>query len=117
MGEVLCRLAELPDGESKGFDRGAGTVPREVFVVREGRRLFGYVNACPHLGTPLEFQPDRFLSADGSHILCTTHGAIFRIEDGYCLAGPCAGRRLEPLALTLDAEDRVLLAGAGDAGR
>ena len=111
--DVLCRLADLPDGDSKGFDRGDGAEPREVFVVREGRRLYGYVNSCPHLGTPLEFQPDRFLSADGSHILCSTHGALFRIEDGYCLAGPCAGRSLEAVALALDAEDRVLLGGAG----
>lgn len=27
---------------------------------------------------------------------CATHGAIFRVEDGVCLAGPCQGDQLEP---------------------
>ena len=34
--------------------------------------------------------PDRFLSADGSLIVCATHGAEFRITDGECLRGPCS---------------------------
>lgn len=105
----LCRLADLADGESKGFDRGPGASPRDIFLVREGAAVRGYVNACPHLGVPLEFQPDRFLTADGAYILCATHGALFRIEDGHCFAGPCAGLGLEPLALTVDAEGQVLL--------
>ena len=26
----------------------------------------------------------------------TGHGALFRLEDGVCVAGPCAGERLKP---------------------
>ena len=44
--------------------------------------MIGYVNSCPHLGSPLDWVPNRFLSADGRHVLCATHGALFRIEDG-----------------------------------
>lgn len=113
----LCRLQEIPDGEARGFDLGPGLEPREVFVVRDGRRLHGYVNACPHLGTPLEFQPDRFLTADGSFILCSTHGALFRIEDGYCIAGPCAGRSLTGVGLVVDPSGAVLLAPSGTSSR
>ncbi len=113
----LCDRAEIPDGEARGFDLGRGAEPREVFVVREGARLYGYVNACPHIGTPLEFTPNQFLTAGGEYILCSTHGALFRIEDGYCVAGPCAGMRLAPLALTVDDSGAVLLDEAGTSSR
>lgn len=106
---VLCRLDEIPDGGSKGFDLGPGHDPREIFVVREGRRLHAYVNSCPHLGTPLEFTPDQFLSHDGSHILCSTHGALFEIEDGTCIAGPCMGDSLQALPVALDEQERVFV--------
>jgi len=35
-------------------------------------------------------------------IVCATHGATFRPEDGYCIAGPCAGDRLEPVAVRVE---------------
>jgi nitrite reductase/ring-hydroxylating ferredoxin subunit len=60
------------------------------------------VNSCPHIGTPLEWTPDRFLSADGSRIVCATHGAEFRISDGECLRGPCFGERLEPVIVSIE---------------
>lgn len=106
---VLCRLEEIEDGGAKGFVLGEGIDAEEVFVVRAGRRLHGYVNSCPHTGAPLEIVPDRFLNADGSHIICSTHGALFRITDGHCVAGPCAGDCLSPAPVAIDAEDRVIL--------
>ena len=77
-------------------------------MVRRGERVFGYVNACPHAGTPLDWQPDRFLDAEGSRLMCHTHGALFRVEDGYCEAGPCAGDRLTPFAVEIDAAGQVV---------
>jgi nitrite reductase/ring-hydroxylating ferredoxin subunit len=59
------------------------------------------VNSCPHIGTPLDWMPDRFLSADGSRIVCATHGAEFRITDGECLRGPCFGERLERVVIQI----------------
>ena len=61
-----------------------------------------YVNACPHIGTPLDWVPDRFLSRDGTRIICATHGAEFRINDGFCTRGPCVGASLEPLLITIN---------------
>jgi nitrite reductase/ring-hydroxylating ferredoxin subunit len=46
--------------------------------------------------------PDRFLSADGSHIICATHGAEFRISDGECVYGPCMGDRLEAVMIQIN---------------
>lgn len=106
---VLCRLEEIADGQAKGFVFGEGLARREIFVVRQGRRVRGYVNSCPHVGTPLDFPADRFMNADGSYLLCRTHGALFEIGNGYCVAGPCAGKSLTPVAVELDSDGRVRL--------
>ncbi len=108
---VLCRLADIEDGQAKGFTLGAGRGAREVFVVREDHQLFGYVNSCPHQGTPLNWQDDRFISDHSGLILCATHGAQFEIEDGACVSGPCAGQALEAVPVTVDAEGRIVLIG------
>ncbi len=78
----LCRADAVPEGGARGFRFGSGPDLQMVFVVRRGGLLYAYDNACPHLGTPLNFLPDRFLDRDGRHLLCATHGARFRIEDG-----------------------------------
>ena len=113
----LCRLDDIEDGEGKGFVLGEGAVRREVFVVREDEAVYGYENVCPHAGTPLDWEPDRFLNADGSYLMCHTHGALFRIEDGYCIAGPCAGMSLTPVPLRLAADGAVHLAPTAERAR
>ena len=110
-GTLLCRLGDIEDGEAKGFLLGEGVEQRDIFVVRDGARAFGYVNSCPHVGTPLDWTPDEFMSGDGGHIMCRTHGALFEIADGTCIAGPCIGDRLTPVALELDGEGRIILVG------
>ncbi len=103
VGTVLCRLDEIEDGAARGFTLETAEGPLDIFVVREGARAYGYVNACPHVGTPLDWQPHDFMSEDGSHIQCATHGALFRIEDGACIAGPCAGDRLQAVEIAVEA--------------
>ncbi|MGH7076271.1 MAG: Rieske (2Fe-2S) protein [Stellaceae bacterium] len=98
----LCRVEDIPDGTARGFSFGSGIDRREIFVHRAGDCLRGYDNACPHQGTPLNFLPDRFLTREGDRFLCTTHGAQFRIADGYCLSGPCQGKSLKPIELRVE---------------
>lgn len=66
-----------------------------LFAVRRGERVFAYVNACPHSGVPLDWTPHRFLNAGGTLVVCSVHGAEFRVEDGMCLRGLCKGDRLD----------------------
>jgi len=95
---VVCRLSEL-EGGARGFTLGSGDWPLRGFVVRVGDTVRGYLNRCPHAGHPLDLLPQRFLTADGTLILCSSHGALFEKASGYCVAGPCAGRALTPIAL------------------
>jgi nitrite reductase/ring-hydroxylating ferredoxin subunit len=95
---VVCRLSEL-EGGARGFTVGSGSWPLRGFVVRVGDVVRGYLNRCPHAGHPLDLLPQRFLTADGTLILCSSHGALFEKATGLCLAGPCAGRTLTPIAL------------------
>jgi nitrite reductase/ring-hydroxylating ferredoxin subunit len=94
---VLCRLADVPDGGSRGFIVGEGTGAEEMFIVRRGGQVFVYRNSCPHTGASLDWQPDVFLDPERRYIQCATHGALFRIEVGYCLHGPCLGSHLSPV--------------------
>ncbi len=109
---TLCRLEDIPDGGAKGFPAPPGGFTG-LIVVRQGAAVFVYLNDCPHIGTPLDWTPDRFLSRDGRFIVCATHGAEFRIADGVCIRGPCCGDRLE--AVPVEIRDGVVLVPA-DAG-
>jgi nitrite reductase/ring-hydroxylating ferredoxin subunit len=95
--QPLFQLEEIPDGGSRGFEVSEPGLPAQrLLAVRLGSSVHVYLNICPHRGTPLDWRPDDFLDADGEHIVCASHGALFRIEDGVCLAGPCIGDQLEP---------------------
>ncbi|MEP4548342.1 MAG: Rieske (2Fe-2S) protein [Saccharospirillum sp.] len=93
----LCSVHDLNEGESLGFD----ITDKPVFAVRKDGEIFVYHNECPHLGVELEFQENDFLDLDGALIQCSTHGALFEIETGHCLSGPCQGDYLKPAEFTV----------------
>ena len=101
-GTALCRLDEIADPGAKGFDFRQGDLVFAGFVVRKGGAVLGYVDSCPHAGWPLAAAPDRYLTRDGERLFCGGHGALFRIEDGLCVVGPCAGDSLWPWPVTVD---------------
>jgi nitrite reductase/ring-hydroxylating ferredoxin subunit len=90
---VLCHIDDLAEDSSKGFELGG----KSLFAVKKDGQIFLYHNQCPHLGVELNWQEDQFLDMDNALIQCATHGALFIIEDGECVSGPCQGRRLEPV--------------------
>jgi len=102
----LCHIEEIPDGGARGFGPAEGGFTG-LFAVRRGADVVVYVNSCPHIGVPLDWMPDKFLTADGQRIVCATHGAEFRIADGVCVRGPCLGDRLEPVMI--EVKDGVIL--------
>ncbi len=111
MPEVdLGPLAEIDDPGSKEFRIGDGDWPFKGFVVRKGERVFAYQNMCPHAGHPLNWKPDSFLTPERESIICASHGAVFEIESGECVAGPCPGRSLTPVTVEIR-DGHVLVTG------
>jgi nitrite reductase/ring-hydroxylating ferredoxin subunit len=97
---LICASAAL--GESAmGVRFAIASQPGEEkgFAVRHCGAVHGYVNRCPHLGTELDWQPGEFFDVAGLYLVCSTHGAIFEPRTGLCVAGPCRGASLEPLAV------------------
>lgn len=91
----VCALDEIGDGAARGFEIPGGMY--DGFVMRRGGRVHAYLNTCPHQGNPLNWKPDAFLTRNRELIMCSVHGAIFGIEDGRCVGGPCAGQSLRAL--------------------
>ena len=96
----LCAPNELTEGQSRGFS----LAELKLLVVRREGQVYAYQNRCPHRGIPLEWRPDQFLDHSNSLIQCATHGALFLIESGECVAGPRGGQSLKALNCREDAD-------------
>jgi nitrite reductase/ring-hydroxylating ferredoxin subunit len=90
---LLISSHELEDGQSKGFIIH-GT---NLFILRHQGRVVAYINSCPHRKVPLEWLPNQFLDYDKQFIHCATHGALFTIDNGLCISGPCHQKSLTSL--------------------
>ncbi|MFA1030544.1 Rieske 2Fe-2S protein [Pseudomonas syringae pv. helianthi] len=108
--KFLCTSRHLPEAQSRGFELGE----HSLFAVRRQGHVFVYKNRCPHRGIALEWQPDQFLDSSTSLIQCATHGALFLIESGECVAGPCAGHSLSAIESREDAEGIWVCLPMGD---
>ena len=93
----LCHLNDIIEGGCKEFTVD-GTL---LFAVKHQNKVYLYHNRCPHMGIQLNWQPDQFLDMDKTLIQCSTHGALFIIHSGECVAGPCRGQRLKPIFFEL----------------
>ncbi len=107
----ICRLDSLADPGARGIDIELDDLAVSAFLVRKGQRLFCYVNLCPHAGNPLEWRPDAFLTRDRSRMICSRHGAVFEIESGVCVEGPCPGARLRALRVGVENGEIVVYGG------
>jgi len=93
-GVRLCALEEIGDPGARNFVLQMKAGRFHGFVIRRGFEVRGYVDRCPHMGLPLAQTLDQYLAGDGELIACSWHGALFRVEDGVCVGGPCVGARL-----------------------
>lgn len=94
-------LDEIEDPGCREFSIGDGEWPFKGFVVRRGDDVFAYQNFCAHLGHPLNWMPDRFLTKDLKAVMCASHGALYEIDTGLCFAGPCLGKELIKVELAV----------------
>ncbi len=104
------RLDEIDDPGCREFTIGEGDWPFRGFVVRQGDAVYAYQNYCMHVGHPLNFKPDSFLTKDKSLIICASHGALYEIDSGLCVAGPCPGKTLRALPVRVE-DGEVIVEG------
>jgi len=101
---IICHINDLTENQSKGFNING----QLIFAVKKYDKVHVYQNSCPHLGIQLEMVPDQFLDSTHSLIMCSMHGALFRIEDGYCVSGPCLDQSLKNIPFTIENEQVVV---------
>lgn len=111
-GVALGPLDRIADGAARSFVLELRAGRFHGFVVRRGGTVFGYVDRCPHAGVTLAAQLDDYLSPDGRLIACSWHGALFELESGRCVGGPCVGQRLAPWPVVV--RDGVVVTAAAE---
>ena len=104
----ICNLNDIKANKSLGLLVSINGTKKPLIIVRVKNNVFVYVNSCPHVGTPLDLKPGQFLSHDKKNIVCSTHGALFEINTGLCIFGPCKNKYLETIPVHID-NDEILL--------
>jgi len=107
----LQRLAAVAEVTERGlaFTYPSGPFPAGGILVRTAAGIRAWRNQCRHLAVPLDqADPGTLTTCDRRHLVCGTHGALYRPADGVCVAGPCRGAQLRSLPIVL-ADDAVWL--------
>jgi len=103
----LCQTTDFSPEEVREFTIEINNKITDIFVIHKHNQFHAYINQCPHTGVTLNWQPNQFFDIENKFIQCATHGALFRVNDGHCVRGPCVGKNL--FALELMVKDHQLL--------
>ncbi|HOY69277.1 MAG TPA: Rieske 2Fe-2S domain-containing protein [Methylotenera sp.] len=74
------------------------------FVVRYRGKPYAYVNQCAHVPVELDWYQGGFFTTQKDYLICATHGAHYRPDNGFCVMGPCKGRSLKAIEVTEENE-------------
>jgi 8-oxo-dGTP diphosphatase len=91
----------LSPGEALRFRKqGVGKRPfLEGVLVATPSGPRAYENLCPHVPIPLDRIHDDIVSANGRHLVCQNHRALFELPSGRCVSGPCEGEVLREIPI------------------
>lgn len=96
MAVTEIELDSLAEGGATEVRLAPDEPGSSVVVLRRDGQVFAYRNLCPHAGRFLNWAPGRFLF-DHGRLVCAAHGAVFEVESGRCVDGPCRGSALAPV--------------------
>ncbi len=91
----LCAIADIADGAVTAIALPTLGSEQGILLFRRGDQCHFYWDRCPHMGVSLRWGEKILVSPDGQHLRCANHDALFRIADGRCVMGPCAGETLQ----------------------
>ena len=104
-GRVIARVEEMQPGAVKKFWLICQKYRVDAFLINYQGTFHAYVNRCRHMTTPLDFVRYQFFTEDGRHLVCLTHGALYKPDSGLCVEGPCKGLSLYRLPVLVDEGD------------
>ena len=97
---LICPSQELRErGTGVRFSVQTAQGSKPAFVVRYRGKVQAYLNRCAHVWVEMDAQSGEFFDVAGLYLVCSTHGAAYIPETGYCIGGPCKGQRLTKLAV------------------
>ena len=102
----ICMTEDIPEHEARSFvveEHGA------IFITQRDGYFYAYKNLCPHLKVELEFLENQFLDLDQEYIECSTHGALFLVDTGKCISGPCIGQSLTAVEIQVHSDGGIYL--------
>lgn len=98
---LICASDALEEGgQGIRFPVTAGGENTSGFVVRYDGKVHAYLNRCAHVPIELDWNQGVFFDSSGLYLMCSTHGAIYLPESGYCAGGPCRGGRLRKIKVS-----------------
>ena len=106
---VVLKSEELEDG-AKGI-RFALPMLGEFatgFVVRFQGKPYAYINQCAHVPVELDWNEGDFFTVQKDYLICSTHGAHYRPDNGFCVMGPCKGKSLKPIQVTEQNQEIII---------
>jgi len=71
--------------------------------------VHAFVNACPHQYLPLDHRGNSILSADGTVVRCTNHGAGFCISTGQGVEGLGIDHQLDAVPVCIDDLGQIVI--------
>ncbi|MDP3088946.1 MAG: Rieske 2Fe-2S domain-containing protein [Methylotenera sp.] len=78
------------------------------FVVRYQGKPYAYVNQCAHVAIELDWNEGDFFTSQKDFLICSTHGAHYRPDNGFCVMGPCKGKSLKAIPVAEQNEKIVI---------
>ena len=93
----VAKLSDIEEGSATNAAIELADGHRHLILTRKADEVNVFLNSCPHTGVRLDWKVGVFLTVDKAHLQCSTHGALFELDSGFCVAGPCINQCLVKL--------------------
>ncbi len=111
---VICASDALIErGKGVRFTVDYQGESRPAFAIRFDGRVYAYLNSCAHIQVELDWLEAEFFDQSKLYLICATHGATYEPNSGYCVLGPCRGKKLVSLPVR-ERDGEVLLVMESD---
>ncbi len=108
---VICAGDALAEcGRGVRFTVDYQGAPCAAFAIRYGGKVYAYLNSCAHVQVELDWLEGEFFDHSKLYLICATHGATYEPDSGYCVLGPCRGKRLVALPVAERGGEVLLVA-------